>query len=391
MACQGLLPSRRLRSQEASVRVRKLDTERAADVRGFVRFPFDLYRNCSLWVPPLVSDMETVLNRRMHPFFLHSTADFFAAEDERAIVGRIAVFNNRHYNQYRGSKTAFFYYFDAVEDVAVARALFAAACDWARTQGCDEMIGPKGPGAGDGIGLLVHGFDHRPAMGIPYNYPYYERLVLDSSFEKRGDLVSGYLPRDNDLPQRFYDLAERIKSRRGFWVKSFASKREGRQWIPRIGQVLNASFVDTQDYYPVTDEEIARAAEQLLTVADPRMIKLVMLGDEVVGFVFAFPDLSEAIQRAGGRLFPFGWFHVLREFKRTKWVNVNGLGLVPQHRGMGANVLLYTELAKTLRDHGFEHADIVQVGEENIKSLAEMQALGVSWYKTHRVYRQSLE
>jgi hypothetical protein len=372
------------------MQVRRLNTERTADVRCFVDFPFALYRGCPLWVPPFVSDMETALNRRRHPFFLHSSADFFVAEDDGQTVGRIAVFDNRHYNQHRHSKTAFFYYFDAVEDVTVARALFRAACDWARDLGLDEIIGPKGHGAGDGIGLLVHGFEHRPAMGIPYNHPYYDRLLLDSGFEKRGDLVSGYMSREKELPDRFYNLAEKVKSRRGFWIKSFESKREGRQWIPRMGRVLNDAFIDTQDYYPVTDEEITRAAEQLLTVADPRLIKLVMLADEVVGFVFAFPDLSAAIQRAGGRLFPFGWYHLLREFRRTKWVNVNGLGLVPRHRGTGANVLLYTELAKTLRDHSFEHADIVQVGEENMKSLAEMQSLGVSWYKTHRVYRRSL-
>jgi len=371
--------------------VRKIDTERATDVRSFIGFPFDLYRGCLQWVPPFVLDMETALNRGKHPFFLHSSAGFFVAQHNGRLVGRIAVFDNRNYNRYRHSKTAFFYHFDAVDDAATARALFAAACAWARVRGLDEIIGPKGPGAGDGIGLLVHGFEHRPAMGIPYNHPYYAQLLIDSGFQKRGDLLSGYLGGERDLPPKFYELAEKVQARRGFWIKSFASKREGRSWIPRIGRVLNASFADTQDYYPITNEEIARAAEQLLTVADPRMIKLVMLADEVVGFVFAFPDLSAAIQRAGGRLLPFGWYHLLREPKRTKWCNVNGLGLVPQHRGMGANVLLYTELAKTLRDHGFEHADIVQVGEENIKSLAEMQALGVSWYKTHRVYRRSLE
>lgn len=372
------------------MQIRKLHTDNPQDVRQFIALPFVLYRNCAQWVPPLVSDVQSALNRRKHPFFRHSDADFFVAVDHGATLGRIAVFENRNYNRHQHSQTAHFYYFDSVDDVDVTQALFEAAFDWARSRGLSEIHGPKGPGAGDGLGLLVDGFEHRPAMGIPYNFSYYASHLVQTGFEKRYDLMSGHLRGSYDLPQRFYELAEKVKARRGFWVKSFGSKREGREWIPRIGKVLNASFVDTQDYYPATDEEIAVAAEQLLTIADPRMIKLVMLEDEVVGFVFAFPDLSAAIQRAHGRLWPFGWYYLLLEFKRTKWVNANGLGLVPRHRGMGANVLLYTELAKTLRDYHFEHADIVQVGEDNMKSLAEMQAIGVQWYKRHRVYQRRL-
>lgn len=372
------------------MQIRKLDTDNPEDVRQFIALPFVLYRDCAQWVPPLVSDMHTALNRRKHPFFRHSDADFFVVEDHGTILGRIAVFENRNYNSYQHSQTAHFYYFDAVDDAEVTRALFGAAFEWSRARGLKEIHGPKGPGAGDGIGLLVDGFEHRPAMGIPYNFPYYGSHLTRAGFEKRYDLLSGHLNASCDLPPRFYELAEKVKARRGFWVKSFSSKREGKQWVPRIGEVLNASFVDTQDYYPATNEEIAVAAKQLFTIADPRTIKLVMLGDDVVGFVFAFPDLSAAIQRARGQLWPLGWCYLLREFKRTKWVDVNGLGLVPQHRGMGANVLLYTELAKTLRDYHFEHADIVQVGEDNMKSLAEMQAIGVQWYKRHRVYQRRL-
>lgn len=368
------------------MQVRKLDTARRRDVRQFVGFPFELYRNYPLWVPPLIADMELALNRSRHPFYRHSSADFFVAESEGCTLGRIAVMENRLYNQHQNRQTAFFYYLEMAEDREVARALFHAAFEWAHARGLRQVIGPKGLLSGDGLGLLVEGFEHRPAIGIAYNPPYYDALVRDSGFVPYDDLLSGYLSGSYDLPAHYYELAEKIKARRGFWVKSFTHKRELRQWFGRIGKVVNDAFVDTKDYYPVPDAELDYVGEQLLMVADPRLAKLVMKGQDIVGFVFAFPDISAALQRVRGRLWPLGWYHLLHEFKHTEWVNFNGLGLLPKHRGVGANVLLYTELAKTIHEYGFRHADIVQVGDENLKSRSDMEAMGVQWYKRHRIY-----
>jgi hypothetical protein len=370
--------------------VRKLDTRRAPDVRQFINFPFELYRNCPQWVPPILPEIKLILNRDKHPFYRHSDADFFVAESEGQTLGRIAVMDNRNYNAHHGRKHGFFYFFEAVEDFEVARALFTAAFDWARSRELDCFIGPKGFLQGDGMGILVEGFKHRPAIGIPYNYPYYDDLLRDSGFEKETDFASGYLRGDHGLPQRFYEIAERVKARRGFWIKSFTSQREMRRWIQRVGKVYNETFTDNWEYCPLTEEEMDIVAERLLAISDPQLMKLVMKGDEIVGFVFAFPDISAAIQKTQGRVWPFGWIYLLREFKRTNWVNLNGLGLLEKHRGVGANAVLYTELAKSVYEFGFEHADVVQVEELNTKSLGEMAAIGVTWYKRHRIYRRAL-
>ncbi len=372
------------------MRVRKLDTSAGRDVRQFIDFPFELYRRCPEWVPPILPEMKLILNRKKHPFYHHSAADFFVAESEGQTLGRIAVMDNRNYNARHGRSHSFFYFFEATEDLGVARALFDAASDWARSRGLDQLIGPKGFLQGDGLGLLVEGFEHRPAIGIPYNYPYYDAMLRDSGFEKETDFVSGYLRGDHQLPERFYDIAERVKARRGFWIKSFTSQREMRRWIYRVGQVYNETFSDNWEYCPLTEAEMGVVADRLLAISNPRLMKLVMKGQEIVGFVFAFPDISAAIQKTKGRVWPLGWIHLLREFKRTNWVNLNGLGLVEGHRGVGANAVLYTELAKSVHDFGFEHADVVQVEEGNTKSLGEMAAIGVTWYKRHRIYRRAL-
>jgi len=372
------------------MQIRQLDTTLPRDVRQFIDLPFQLYRDCPQWVPPLLDDMRLVLNRRRHPFYEHSAADFFLAEQAGRPLGRIAVLDNRHFNEYHGRATAFFYYFDCVEDTAVSRPLLEAAFDWARARGLTHMEGAWGFLEGEGIGVLVEGFEHRPAIGIPYNYAYYDALLTDAGLQCKTDYYSGYLPGDHALSERFFKIAEKVKERRGFRIKSFASKRELRQWIPQILEVYNQAFTENLEYYPLTEAEGQAIFDRMITAADPRLIKLVLKGDQVVGFLFAFHDISAALQRIQGRLWPFGFIQVLLEFKRTRWVNFNGTGLIKGHRGVGANAVLYTEMARSIQEFGFEHAEVVQVEERNAKSMGDMKAIGVEWYKKHRVYGRGL-
>ena len=369
-----------------TMQIRKIDTTNQKEINQFIQLPFKLYKESAYWVPSFISDVTKTLNRNQHPFYEHSTAAFFLAEKNERTLGRLAILDNRKYNELQKQKTAFFYYFEAVEDSSVTQLLFEEAKKWARQRGLNKIIGPMGFMQGDGIGLLVEGFEHRPAIGISYNFPYYDTVLKKAGFDKKTDYYSGYLPGTHKLPQRFYDIAERVKEKRNFSIKSFKSKNELKQWIPRIQKLYNDSFSENFEHYPISEKEAEIIADKLLAIANPKLIKLVMKGDEIIGFLFAFVDISAAIQKTKGRIFPFGWITLKREFKRTNWVNFNGTGLLPGHRGVGANAVLYTEMANTVKQYGFEHADIVQVEEKNIKSLGDMKAIGVEWYKTHRVY-----
>jgi len=372
------------------MQLRKLDTNRAADVRQFVDFPFQLYQDCPQWVPSLVSGVKLALNRGKHPFYRHSDADFFVVEEGDKTLGRIAVLANSRYNEYHGSKTAFLYYFDTVEDVRVSNLLLDAACAWAQDRGMDTILGPKGLMRADPAGILIEGFEHRAALSASYNYAYYPRLIEAAGFEKELDYSSGYLAGDYKLPERFYTIAEKVKARSGFWIKSFRNKRELGDWIPRIQRVNNEAFVHVWGYCPMDELETEMVAKQLLAIGDPQLIKLVMKDDEVAGFILTFPDVSAALQRIKGRLFPFGWIDVLRELKTTRWMLVNGVGLLPKYQGLGANAVLYTEMVKTLETRPVELCDVAYVAETNQKSMRDMEALGVKWYKRYRVYRKSL-
>jgi hypothetical protein len=375
------------------VHIHRLDPSNRRDVNRYVELPFRLYRENPLWVPPFVDQVRTQLDSNHHPFYQHSTAAFFLAVEGNETVGRIAVIDNARYNRHHPDKepTAFFYHFDCVEDAAVSRALFDAAFDWARGRGLELMWGPKGFLAIDGPGVLVKGFEHRPALGIPYNYPYYGGLLEDAGFDRQLDFVSACIDRQIDLPQRFFDVAEKVKQRRGLRSVSFRTKAELRAFVPHVTKVYNESFVEVQGYVPVTQAEAEMIGTRILSVADPTLITLLMREDELVGFVLAYPDVSAAVQRCRGRVWPMGWYHLLREFKRTRWLNVNGMAIVERFRGLGGNALLYAALYRTLmgRDQ-YQYADLVQVQETNARMVQELEAVGVKPYKKHRIYRRPL-
>ncbi len=371
--------------------IRKLDTTNSADVKSFIRFPFQLYNTSPFWVPPFWSDMRKVMDRQFYPFYQHSDADFFVAEHDNAVLGRIAVLEKTKYNAYHGERTAFFYFFDAVNDVDVADALFQQVEEWARERGLTKILGPFGFIQGDSIGILVEGNDRRPALGQNYNYDYYDNLLQHVGFKKLTDYYSGYLRGDHQLPQRFFDIADKVSQKRGFWIKSFESKNELRDWIKRIQVMYNDTFANNVSYSPMNLDEAKIVADQLLAISNPKLIKLVMKGEEIIGFLFAFVDITDGLRKAKGRMWPFGFYHILRDFKKTEWCNFNGTGLLPGHRGVGANAVLYTEMARTIQKFGFKHADVVQIEEQNIKSMGDMSAIGVQWTKKHRVYEKILK
>jgi hypothetical protein len=267
--------------------------------------------------------------------------------------------------------------------------LLGAAVEWAKGRGLDTILGPRGVVGIDGS-VLVEGFEHRPALTIPYNYPYYDAFIKDSGFEKDADYLSGYTPGDHKIPPRLYEIAARVKEKRGYWIKTFESRAEIREWIPRALEVHRQAMSGLHSYYPPTENETRAVINTLLTIVDPSLIKLVMKGEDIAGFIIAYHDVSAGLQKARGRLFPFGWFHILRDRRKTEWANVNGLGLLPQYRGLGANAMLYTELADTINAYHFKHVDIVQVNETNFNSRSDMETLGVEWYKRHRHYKLTL-
>lgn len=370
------------------ISIEKVDLSNKRAVNEFVEFPFKIYRNIPQWVPPILSDIKLMLNPKKHPFYEHSEGEFFVARQNGEMVGRIGALENKPFNEYHDTRQAQFYLFECVDDQEVANALFNRVFEWAHARGLNEVVGPKGLSPFDGYGIQIEGFEHRQMMVMMnYNPPYYVKLVENLGFQKEVDFVSCYLHRDTfKMPEKVHLVAQRVKEKGTFRVVTFSNKRELRAYAYQIGEAYNKTFVNNWEYYPLTQREIDFVVQNLLTIADPRLIKVILYGDKIVGFLFGFPDVSAALQRAKGRLTPWAIIDLLLEMKRTKWVSLNGAGILPEYQGRGGNALLYSEMDKTIKEYGFEHFELTQVAETAVQMRKDLISVGGVPYKNHRVY-----
>jgi hypothetical protein len=372
------------------LKIFKIDTLNKKDLHKFIQFPFDLYRKNPYWVPQLREDTRSVMDKKKHPFYQHSEADFFLAEDRGKVVGRISAIANSRANRSHNTKTVFFYYFECIDDSEVAGGLFEAVFKWTKERNLTQVYGPKGLLQGDGIGLLVDGFEYIPAVGIPYNFEYYDRLVKMAGFEKKFDYFSGYVDTTVGLSDKVRRVAEKVKQRSGFWVRKFKTKEEILEIAPQLRHVYNRAFAGSEGFSPITEEEILVIAKRMLSLADPRLIKLVYKNDQIIGFLFSYPNICRGLQKTNGRLLPFGWLHIMRDFKTTKYMDSNGIGILPEYQGLGPTAVIYSELEKTFREFNFDFVETVQTREDNIASLGESSNFVMDWVKTHRIYQLDL-
>ena len=375
------------------LKIEHVDVKNKAQVNRFIQVPFRIYGDHPQWVPPIIMDIKAQMNPDKHPFYEHSQADFYLAVRDGRDVGRICALVNNNSNQYHDKKIAQFYFFECEDDLEAATALFEQVFEWARQRGLDKIVGPKGFGPLDGYGMVTMGYEHRQMMTMMnYNFPYYVNLVEALGFTKEVDFLSCLLERDLfQLPERIHSIAGRVQERGVLRVLRFQTKGDLKRWAKRIGKAYNDSFINNWEYVPLTDREIGFVLENILTVADPRLIKVIAHEDQAVGFLFGFPDVSAALQRTKGRLFPFGIFDLMREIKRTDWCALNGAGILPEFQGRGGNALLYSEMEKTFfEEFNFKHVDMTQVAETAVQMRQDLVNLRGTPYKNHRVYQRVL-
>jgi GNAT superfamily N-acetyltransferase len=374
------------------ITIKQVDTWSKKEVNEFVQFPFSLYKNVNEWVPPIVADIKLMLNKNKHPFYEHSDADFFTARENGEMVGRIACIENKKYNQYHDKKDACFYLFECIDDQSVAEKLFDRASDWANDRVLDVIIGPKGLSTFDGYGFLIEGFDKRQMMTMMnYNLPNYPKFAEALGFTKVVDWVSSYMNiPDFNMPEKVKIIAKRVEEKGKFKVLRFSSKKELKKWSWKIGQAYNNTFVNNWEYYPLSDNEIKFIMDNIMVVAVPDLLKVITYNDEVIGFLFAFPDISAALQKHHGKLSPLALVSYLRELKKTDWISFNGVGVLPEYHGRGGNVLMFSEIYKTANAYNFKHGELTNVAETATQMRKDLENLGVTPYKNHRIYSRKI-
>jgi len=363
------------------------------ELKTFIEIPFQLYSNVPQWVPPVRMDVRTMLNKKKHPFYEHSDAQAFLAYRDGKAVGRIAVMENRLFNQVQHKNVASFTLLDCEENLQTLQALVNAAKDWAKARGLDILVGPKPFGLGEGYGILVEGFDLRQMMTMMnYNLPYLPRLLENIGFTKEVDFVSCQIETEKfSLPEKVRKVAERVLEKGTITVRGFHTRADIRALGKQIGHVYNEVFVNNWEYYPYTQREIDVAVENVILFADPGLIKVLMDGDRAIGFLFAFPDISSALKRHQGRLNPLSIVDLMREMKKADMVSVNGMGVLSEYHGRGGNALLYYEMEKTVKSRGFKFAEFTQVAESAEQMRKDLITLGGAEVKNHRVYRLQIE
>jgi hypothetical protein len=325
--------------------------------------------------------------RRKNPFFEESAGVFLLARHGDDVVGRIAVFEATAFNQHHDRRWALFHWLEAIDDPSVTAALLDTARQWASDRGLERLVGPMAPLPVEPIGLLVEGFDEPPMIGVPYHHPHYEGHLLAAGLEPMADFLSGRIPVDpSRAPDQFPELADAAAEAHGYEVRNFGSRRELLRWVPRIVDSMTEAHSGLWEYRPMETREAIRLLRRAMLIADPRLVLVLMQGERLVGHVLMFPDVAETLRASRGRLLPLWWWRFIRAARRTDRLRMASIGLAPDHRGTGANLVLYARMMRRASAYRFTEATLGQVNAANHKIIRNMEAVGVPWTVRHRVY-----
>ena len=375
------------------VEIRKVSTKR--ELKQFIQFFYDLYRDCDKAVPYLFFDEMATLQRDKNPSFECCEADYFLAYKDGKIVGRVAAIINRRANEQWKVQQVRFGWFDFIDDDEVSKALLDTVVQWGRERGMTEMAGPLGFIDTDREGMLVEGYDELTTMYINYNYPYYaDHIARYGGFEKDNDYVEikVRVPQDDNF--KFHKIAEIVKQRYGLRVHKFTrSELLSGGYGRKVFELLNATYKDLYGFSQLSEQQVDKLVNDYIKIADLNLVTAVMDGDEMIGFGITFPSFSRALQKTrDGRLFPFGWWHLLKTLRthNTDTVDLLLIGVLPEYRAKGANALIFDDLIHQFQRYGFVWADAMPMMERNEKVLAQWQYLDSHIHRRHRCFRKNL-
>ena len=375
------------------VEIRKVSTKK--ELKQFIQFYYDLYRGSEQAVPYLFFDEMATLRRDKNPSFECCEADYFMAFKDGRMAGRVAAIINRRANERWKVNQVRFGWLDFVDDIEVSTALMEAVEQWGRERGMTEMAGPLGFIDTDREGMLVEGFDELSTMYVNYNYPYYaDHIGRIGGFAKDNDYVEIKVRIPQDDNYKFHKIAGMVKQRYGLSVHKFTRRElidEG--WGREVFNLLNATYKDLYGFSQLSSQQIDKLVNDYIKIADLNLVTGVMDGDRMIGFGITFSSMSRALQHCrNGRVFPFGWWHLLQVLKRHKTDTVDLLliGVLPEYRSKGANALIFDDLIQQYQRYGFIWAVTGPQMERNEAVLAQWQYLDSQVFRRHRCFRKLL-
>jgi hypothetical protein len=356
----------------------------------FIRFPFQIYKDNTAWLPPLIFDEKNFFNPKKNKVLRNSETILFLAKENGRICGRVMGIINPEYNKVMGQKRGRFFKFECINNEEVAKALIEKVENWAFEKGMEEMIGPFGFSDKDPQGLLISGYDQRAVFIAPYNHPYYVDFVENAGYSKEIDLVEYLIPVPEKIPDFYIRIHDRIVRNTDLHCITFKSKKDLKPYIIPVLELMNETFSDIFGYYQLDMEEMEKFAAEYMPILDLDFVIVVVDHGTVVGFFIAIPDVGPGLQKARGRLFPFGFLHLMKQMKKTDYLILMLGGIKPTHQGIGMDVLMGTKMLESASKRGIKMINSHLEIETNVKVRAEMEKMGGKVCKTYRIYRKSL-
>jgi len=372
--------------------VNLIEVKTKKELKTFIYLPEKLHSGRKNWVPPIYMDEWAYFNPKKNKTFSYSDTLMLLAEKDSQVVGRIMGIINRRYNEVRNEKTARFGYLESVEDPAVVHTLLHQVEEWAKEKGMTRIIGPYGFSDQDPEGFLIKGFENRATIATYYNFEWMPQMVEKEGYTKDIDYFVYKLAVPKEIPELYIRVTERILKKGNFQLLEFKNRKEIKPWVRPILSLMNECFLDSNiyGYAPLDEKEMDALAKKYMPVLDPRLVKAVLKDGQVVAFVVGIPDMTEGIQKARGRLFPFGILKILRAQKKTKQLDLLLGAIKKEYRGMGLDALMGMAMISSAQKAGFEIIDTHHEMESNIRVRSEMERLGGQIYKIYRVYQKSL-
>ena len=355
----------------------------------FVKFQWQIYRNDLHWVPPLLMERHDLLDPDKNPFYQHADVALFLARRGGEIVGRIAAVEDRAYNAFYKSKTAYFGLFECLNDREVAAALVAAARSWARWRGLDTLLGPMNLSTNCEVGLLVEGFDSDPYLQMSYNPRYYGELLEACGLKKAKDLFACERTARTPPPDRYIRIADRVREHEGLTVRG-VNLRHFDSELARIKEVYNAAWDPSWGFIPMTDAEFDKLARDLKRYIVPDLALIVESDDEPVAFSLTVPDYNQALKKLNGRLTAFGLPFGLAKLRwYARWIDrvrLIALGVKPGWRRRGLDALLGVETIRRADTLGYAGGEISWTLEDNDPLNRAIESFGCARTKLYRTY-----
>ncbi len=376
-----------------SVTIRQVTTNK--DLKTFIRFNYELYKNNPYAVPDLYEDAVRTLSKDKNAAFDFCEAEYFLAERDGKVVGRVAAIINHNANKTWHKQEVRFGWIDFIDDHEVSAALIGAVENWGRERGMTVITGPLGFTDMDPEGMLIEGFDQLSTMATIYNFPYYPQHMEALGFGKAADWVELKLFVPEQIPEKFARVAEIVRKKSNVRVRKLTSKRGlvKSGLAHDIFRLINEAYTPLFGYSQMTEKQIDQYVKMYIPILDLRMVTLLETEEgELIGVGISMPSLSRALQKAKGKLFPFGWYHLLKAlwWKRPRVLDLLLVAVKPEYQNKGVNALLFTDLIPIYKELGYEYGESNPELETNEKVQSQWQYLETEHHKRRRCFERAI-